>query len=408
MNLLISFSANAITDALKVKIVNGTFTDEAVIRFLPNATNNFDSGCDAWKLFSSNPLAPAVFTDIDAQSHLSINALPSLSKKTVVDLNIKVPTSGVFTLQALELGGFLPGASIMLEDKMTGMIYSFRKGSIYTINLLANTLATSNRFALHFSPPTNVAFTNVTCYGLTNGALTITKSGNTNWSYQLKDNTGGIVQVGSTINETTTIAGLNVGAYTIETFSSFTANDTNSFVITQPNVIVADYEVDSAGNMIAPYVPILFENYSSGATSYTWNFGDGSPIATQTSPIHQYAEAGTYVVTLTASNLTCDVSYSNTIVVHPFITTNVASFSSEENTLTAFQQDEMLVINSQTKTPSQMIINIFNTLGQNVYSFSADNTTSVFKSVSLPVTGTYFVTLNTDNNRINRKVTYIK
>src|SRR3546814_20536656 len=34
--------------------------------------------------------------------------------------------------------------------------------------------------------------------------------------------------------------------------------------------------------------------------TYTWNFGDGSPVSRETSPTHSYARAGNYQVTLTA------------------------------------------------------------------------------------------------------------
>ncbi|OFY84957.1 MAG: hypothetical protein A3F72_18415 [Bacteroidetes bacterium RIFCSPLOWO2_12_FULL_35_15] len=406
MNILISLSANAITDALKVRISDGTFTDEAVIRFLPNATNNFDGSYDAWKQFSTNPLAPGVFTNIDPQSHLSINALPSFSKETMVDLYINVATSGAFTIQSFEIGSFLPGISIKLEDKMTGMIYEFRKGSTCNVNLFANTIATANRFVLHFSPPTNVVFTNVTCYGMANGALTVIKSGNSDWDYQLKDNSGVVIQSGNNISETATINGLHVGTYFIETTSSFTSPDTNSFVIIQPNVIIADFEIDSAGVMITPFIPILFQNYSSGASSYTWDFGDGSVQSTQQSPIHEYSAAGIYTVTLIAATLNCDVSYSNIITVQPFVTTAVAPVSQEQNTVIVFQEEEMLIINSQTPVPSQMTISIFNTLGQNVYSYSQGSTMNVSQSVKLPATGAYFVNVYANDTIITKKVIY--
>lgn len=44
-----------------------------------------------------------------------------------------------------------------------------------------------------------------------------------------------------------------------------------------------------------------FDNQSTGATSYLWNFGDGQ-TSTQTNPLHQYDEDGVYEVRLTATN----------------------------------------------------------------------------------------------------------
>jgi len=46
---------------------------------------------------------------------------------------------------------------------------------------------------------------------------------------------------------------------------------------------------------------VLFNNLSSGATSYQWYFGDGGS-STQTSPSHSYSNAGTYTITLIAMN----------------------------------------------------------------------------------------------------------
>jgi PKD domain len=45
-----------------------------------------------------------------------------------------------------------------------------------------------------------------------------------------------------------------------------------------------------------------FTDLSSNATSWTWDFGDGSPQVTQQNPTHTYASSGTYVVLLYVSD----------------------------------------------------------------------------------------------------------
>jgi gliding motility-associated-like protein len=47
---------------------------------------------------------------------------------------------------------------------------------------------------------------------------------------------------------------------------------------------------------------VTFDNNSTNATSYTWNFGDGSSVSTASNPSHVYTEEGNFPVTLIAFN----------------------------------------------------------------------------------------------------------
>jgi hypothetical protein len=62
----------------------------------------------------------------------------------------------------------------------------------------------------------------------------------------------------------------------------------------------------------------IFNNTSTNGVSFSWNFGDGSPAVTTTSPSRVYAAAGTYNVTLTtigALGTSNQVSVTNVVVV---------------------------------------------------------------------------------------------
>ncbi|MFN3762452.1 MAG: PKD domain-containing protein, partial [Anaerolineae bacterium] len=66
-----------------------------------------------------------------------------------------------------------------------------------------------------------------------------------------------------------------------------------------------------------------FTNLSQNATAYQWNFGDGSPIVTETHPTHLYAGPGTYIAILTATSpCGADVATS-TVTVHPLPSPNL-------------------------------------------------------------------------------------
>lgn len=60
---------------------------------------------------------------------------------------------------------------------------------------------------------------------------------------------------------------------------------------------------------------VRFEALQTGATSYSWNFGDGTGINTAATPTHDYAAAGDYTVTLTVTNALGDQA-THSAVIH--------------------------------------------------------------------------------------------
>ena len=89
-----------------------------------------------------------------------------------------------------------------------------------------------------------------------------------------------------------------------------TLTQTGYITVTEP--VVADFspfpttvEIDQ---------PILFLNNSSGATAYLWDFGDGITDTT-VSPSHAYSQVGSYIVTLTASNVHNSQTISEVVTV---------------------------------------------------------------------------------------------
>lgn len=59
-----------------------------------------------------------------------------------------------------------------------------------------------------------------------------------------------------------------------------------------------------------------FNNTSLAGQSFTWNFGDGSPVSTQTNPTHLYSATGSYTIHLTAIDSgTCNKIDSTTYTI---------------------------------------------------------------------------------------------
>ena len=57
---------------------------------------------------------------------------------------------------------------------------------------------------------------------------------------------------------------------------------------------------------------VTFTNQSLNAKSYYWTFGDGS-ASSEMNPVKKYSSAGTYTVTLKATNITKTSIYTKTI-----------------------------------------------------------------------------------------------
>ncbi|MFT4152201.1 PKD domain-containing protein [Parafilimonas sp.] len=77
-----------------------------------------------------------------------------------------------------------------------------------------------------------------------------------------------------------------------------------------------------------PYL-YRFKDTSAGATTWLWDFGDGATSTTQ-NPSHTYSATGTFYVTLTVSNGTCQSIRVDTIQVadeHPVVQYNFVSSS---------------------------------------------------------------------------------
>ncbi|WP_406656478.1 S-layer protein domain-containing protein [Methanolobus sp. ZRKC2] len=72
---------------------------------------------------------------------------------------------------------------------------------------------------------------------------------------------------------------------------------------------------------------VAFTDNSINASTYEWNFGDGSPNSTVQSPTHTFTSAGTYDVVLTAINGSDSNSTGQTITVNAAPTGVSASFT---------------------------------------------------------------------------------
>jgi hypothetical protein len=131
---------------LRLKGSNATLADNVYVYFEQGATSAFDSHFDAYKLSNSSGLN---IGSIAAGKELSISGLPLLSAALTVPLNVRVPATGSYTLNAAKLANFAPGTDVFLLDTQTGSRVNLSQQPAYTFTAAATTL--TGRFSLYFS-----------------------------------------------------------------------------------------------------------------------------------------------------------------------------------------------------------------------------------------------------------------
>jgi C1A family cysteine protease len=135
------FFKNPIDNLARLKISGNGYSDETVIRFLPEAKSGFDDNYDAMKLFGDAEGAAQLYSMGDIP--LSINTMPETNS---VELGIRTNTSGQYSLSSTESNGF---GNLILEDTKTGIFTDLLLNN-YTFNF--TTGENEKRFILHFKP----------------------------------------------------------------------------------------------------------------------------------------------------------------------------------------------------------------------------------------------------------------
>ncbi|MCA0237608.1 MAG: PKD domain-containing protein [Bacteroidetes bacterium] len=161
-------------------------------------------------------------------------------------------------------------------------------------------------------------------------------------------------------------------------------NEAGSTPLTQSNYIVVSGPPNAAFNNSTSLLTATFSNTTQNATTYSWNFGDGSPIVSDAQPVHTYAIDGTYTVTLTASNNCGSTTITHTVTV---VSLPQANFNATNNTgcasltVTFHNQSSINATSYQWTFP-----------GGNPAASTEANPTVVYSSA-----GTYSATLVTGN-----------
>ena len=187
--------------------------------------------------------------------------------------------------------------------------------SIYAIKLIVTTNkgckdTVTHDVTVHPLPTPAFNATNV-CIGLTtvfHDASTSLSGSINQWSWNFGDGNSSTSQ-----NPTHTYS--NAGTYSVTLTITNTNNCTNT--ITKQVVVYPLPIVNFAVNpLVCKNSSVSFTNQTTGASSYNWQFGDGTSTSTQ-SPTHSYSDTGVFVIKqIATTQFGCkDSTSKNTYVI---------------------------------------------------------------------------------------------
>jgi PKD repeat protein len=167
-----------------------------------------------------------------------------------------------------------------------------------------------------------------------------------------------------------------------------------------------NYGLSANGSYTANDLDVTFTNTSNGASSYSWNFGDGSAASTVAAPSHTFATPGDYTVVLQAINGTCVAEFSFVVSVgyagieEKGMISAISLFPNpaNESVNIALQSKEATNVDIVVTDNSGKIVS----MSSNVQVAQGDNTLSIdtFNLAS----GLYNVSVISENNAHNIKL----
>lgn len=200
----------------------------------------------------------------------------------------------------------------------------------YTVMLVAINSQCGNDTAyalVHVQNPLPVAGFNAdqttVCEG-TNVQFTSSSSNATNYSWAFAGGTPS-----SSTQQNPSVLYSNAGTYSVQLVATGSGgSDTllmQNYITVDPAALAQFSTNDTL--VFLPSAFVTFTNTSSNATSYLWDFGDGT-ASTDQNPWHNYVSAGYYTIILIAYNSQCG---NDTLIMTGYIHVDVASSVTEMN-----------------------------------------------------------------------------
>ncbi|NVN95783.1 MAG: T9SS type A sorting domain-containing protein [Bacteroidetes bacterium] len=298
--------AGSITGTTTTAIVDWTDTYTGIAKITVigiNGCGNSISSDSLTVTINSLPIKPGTPTgpvNLSQNSPNSIYSTTGSSNATSYQWSIS-PTNAAL------ISGATTSATFDWNNTFTGTA----KISVIAINSCGNSLVSDSLTVMITAFPT-ADFQNIVdsiCLG-TSDTLKINLTGASPWAIVYNNGSSNL-----NINNINTTPYLLIVNPTISTtyklISVTDVNWTNNQNDTS-KVVIRSLPVASFTKAIN-VLNVNFTNTSTYTNSYSWDFGDSSPISNQINPLHTYSTFGNYLVNLTATNICGSDNYQDSV-----------------------------------------------------------------------------------------------